>query len=118
VKLKNATVEDVLDHLPMVGATIGDFTVDLEDSWGDRIYSRTFHVPDNVLAINPSMLIDKDRQIYDVKSLFEGKGIKFPPGTSAVYVLPAKTLAVILIYPEDIIHVDELLVFGFKAHKY
>jgi len=115
VKLKNATVEDVLRKFPMMlRPSIGDFVVTLEPYSGDGAYSRTFNVPDNSLAINPSMLIDKDKQIYDVHSLFQAKGIQFPSGMSAFYNLPEKKLTVVLVYPEEIIRVDELLVYGFK----
>jgi hypothetical protein len=118
VSLKNATVENVLLKFPlMLRPSIGDVVVTLEPFGDESMCSRTFTVPDNRLAINDSMLIDKDKQIYDVRSLFQAKGIKFPPGTSAVYTVPAKTLTVVLVYPEEIIHVDELLVFGFKSTK-
>jgi len=114
VKLKHATVEQVLHSIPMCRVDVGDFVVELEPEGDEEMWSRTFNVPDNVLPINPSMLTDKRKQIYDVRPLFEAKGIKFPPGTSADYDLPAKTLTVILPDSEEIIHVDRILVFGFK----
>ncbi len=101
----------------MLRPSVGDFVVTLEPHPWDAIYSRTFTVPDNRLEINDSMLIDKDKQIYDVRPLFQAKGIKFPPGTSALYALPLKSLTVTLVYPDEIIHVDELLVYGFKDTK-
>jgi len=117
VKLSQATVGDVLTkimHYTGIGYSISDFVVVLDMTGGDGAYTRTFAVRDNLLAINPSMLIDRDKQIYDVSSLFKAKGIQFSPGESAVYTLPAKSLTVVLDYPEEIIRVDELLVFGFK----
>jgi hypothetical protein len=118
VNLKNATVEDVLLKFPlMLRPYVGDLVVTLEPNNGDSMCSRTFTVPDNRLAINDSMLIDQDKQTYNVRSLFQAKGIQFPPGTSAVYTLPTKSLTVVLVYPEEIIHVDELLVYGFKDIK-
>jgi len=114
VKLTDPTVADVLNQLPMVGYTIGDFSIDLEDSWGDRMFSYTLHVPDNALAINPSMLIDGQKQTYDAKSLLESKGVRFPPGTSATYELPTKSLTMIMTSREDFVFIKELLVYGFK----
>jgi hypothetical protein len=117
VKLKHATVSDVLQHFPMVRADYGDFVVELRRVGCEDAYSRTFIVPDNVLAINPSMLIDKKKQIYDVRPLFQAKGVKFPPAAQAVYSLPAKSLTVILVEPDEFLRVEELLIFGFKNVK-
>lgn len=114
LNLQNATVADVLSHLKLTRYTIGDSTVTVEGQGDEEAWSRTFHVRDNALAINPSMLIDKDKQLYDVKSLFEAKGLKFPPGTSAIYDLPSKSLKVVTVDPEDLIRIDELLVYGFN----
>ncbi len=63
------------------------------------------------------MLIDKNKQLYDVRPLFQAKGIKFPAGMSAIYNLPAKTLTTVTVYPEEAIHMEELVVFGFNSGK-
>jgi hypothetical protein len=117
VKLRHATVENVLERFPMTEISIGDFVVTLCGMGDEKMWSRSFHVSDNVLAINPSMLVDKDKQIYDVRPLFQAKGIGFPPGAQAIYTLPAKTLTVVFLNDEDAIRVEELLVFGFKNVK-
>jgi hypothetical protein len=117
VKLKHATVEDVLGQIPMLHVTIGDFIVGLRFGGEDGLYSRTFSVPDNLLAINDSMILDRIQNTCDARSLFEAKGIRFPPGTSAVYSLRAKSLAVTSSDPEQIIRVDECSIFGFKGGK-
>ena len=114
LELKHATVQGVIDHLPDVTDDIGDFVVTVRMGGDEEFYSRTFNVPDNLLTINPSMIVDKQKRTYDIRPLLELKGIHFPPGGSAVYDLPAKTLTVVLPDPEEIVHVDEILVFGFK----
>ena len=117
IKLKDATIPEVLQQFPFTAYSVGDFVVSLRTENETGLSYRTFTVPDNRLAINDSMIIDKDKQTYDVRVLFEAKGIHFQPGTSAIYTLPAKSLTVVQVDPEDIIRIDELLVFGFKSLK-
>jgi hypothetical protein len=115
--IKLATVADVPDRIPMIGFTIGDFVVGLRIESGDGLYVRTFDIPDNALAINPSMLVDKDKRTYDVSPLFEAKGVRFSPGASAIYSLRDRKLKVVSGDPEQIIRIDELMVYGFKYVK-
>jgi hypothetical protein len=60
------------------------------------------------------MLIDKDKQTYNVRPLLEAEGFKFPPAASATYVAPAKKLSIVTTDPEQLIQIDEFLVFGTK----
>ena len=116
--LKRATIRDVINQLhALLRVSAGDFIVKLSMPGDEEMWERVYPVADNTLAINESMLIDKDKLIYNVRPLFETKGIKFPSGTCAIYDLPNKKLIIRAINEETLIRIDEILIFGFKTIK-
>jgi len=107
LKLKNATVRDIIGHMGLA-YFVERFAVSLYYDNGDGLCSRTYLVSSKFFQISPNNEFDKNKGTYDVRKQLEIKGIHFPPGTDANYTPATKTLRVVDTYPE-VLAVDDLL---------
>jgi len=115
MKLTGVTATEVLASIRKQSGfaySIGDSAIYIWHDDGEGLTRRTFmDVDGSFVHFKPDIAAVKTNQAYDVRDQLRAKGLKFAPGTSAVY-LPEKKELIVTNDPDQIELLDELLNAG------
>ena len=106
LSLENVSVKEILSHLLAYG--VGDSVVSVWHDSGEGLSSRTFVLPRGCFLLGPSKPGDAQQREYDLRDQLAKRGVRFPPGTSAIYTPERRELKIVNSW-QEVNLVDEIL---------